>query len=119
MRFFVKFIILSVSLSFIAVLNAINVSRDTIYKESDIILSKYFSLQPQEIKQWKDIKDNSSLQGFVDYKNMSIYEVLAMHTQDKNQLRKFAKLFAAHNMRVIKKLNDFDLMYQQEIKKIR
>ena len=91
---------------------------DTKYTESDVLLSRHFNLTPAEIQKWSQIKTNSSLHGFVHHQNMSVYEILALHVEDEQQLRRLARLFAEHSLQIIKKLERFDSIYQEEARKI-
>jgi len=118
MKWFIKTSILSLLLLSVPVLGSFTTHNNSEETRTKTLLSRHLHLTTQEITQWHQIKESNVLQGFVDLENMSVYEVLAMQTNDPNELKRLARLFAQHNRKIIAKLQQFERIYQQEVKNL-
>ena len=86
----------------------------TTYTETELSMSEHFDLTPAEIRKWTHLKETQQFHGLVQ-SDLSVYEMLALATNDEAELRRLARLFAQMNLRLIKKLVYFDELYQEAI----
>lgn len=103
----------------IPVMGSLTERKDSQHTQTEMLLSRYLHLSPTEVSRWQQIKENGSLQGFVEHQSMSAYEILALHTNDQKALRRLARLFATQNLKIIAKLKKFERIYQQELENLR
>ena len=89
----------------------------TEYTELEISMSQLFSLTPAEIRKWERIKQTQQFRGLVE-SDLSVYETLALTTDNEQELRRLAILLAKMNTQLVKKLIRFDELYQEEISKL-
>lgn len=100
----------------IPVMASLTKEQDSQYTHTEIMLSQHLHLSPQEIRRWQTLQQaKGSLQGFVAYDKLSVYEILALHTDDTKEIERLAKLLAMHNIKVITKLKHFERIYQQQL----
>lgn len=102
----------------IAIISGFKTQTKTEFSESEIRLSRYFDLTPVEIRQWQRARNREELGGFVKQENLSVYEILALQTEDGEKLHRLARLFANHNLQVIERLKKFDEIYQTEMQQV-
>lgn len=100
----------------IAVMGSLAKEQDSQYTHTEVMLSRHLHLEPAEIRRWQTLQQaRGSLQGFVAHDKLSVYEILALHTDDSKEVKRLAKLLAMHNIKVLDRLKRFERFYQQEL----
>ena len=87
------------------------------YTKTELTMSKHFGLTPAEIRKWEYLKETQQFYGLVE-SDLSVYEMLALSTDDEQELRRFAVLLARMNIKIIRKLAHFDQLYQGAVKQL-
>ena len=90
---------------------------ETQYTQTELILSQHYRLTPAEIREVETIRAEGRFDGFVDLDNLTIYEVLALQTDDEARLRRLARLYLKMDRAIIAKLQRFSVIYTQEAKR--
>ena len=102
---------------FYAVLVSSQEQTQTKYTKTELTMSEHFGLTPAEIRKWEYLKETQQFYGLVE-SDLSVYEMLALSTDDEQELRRLAVLLAKMNIKIIRKLAHFDQLYQDAVNQL-